>query len=93
MATRKPAAQIDQHSITATLTDEERDLLEAFAAEQGIAELSDAIPAMIHQLVRLHDALWDAQFARSTAPLDAMAQDALDEHRAGLTEDFDPDTP
>jgi hypothetical protein len=93
MATRKPATQIDQHSITATLTDEEHDLLEAFAAEQGIVELSAAVPAMIHELVRLHDALWDAQFARSTAPLDVMAREALDEHQAGLTEDFDPDTP
>jgi hypothetical protein len=77
MATRKPAVHADHHSITATLTDEERDLLEAFAAEQGIAELSAAIPAMIHELVRLHDALWDAQFARSTAPLDVMAREAL----------------
>ena len=89
------AAETRHHIITATLTDEERNLLEAFAAEQGIEDLKDAIPALLHELVRLHDALWDAQFAQSTAPLDAMAREALDEHHAGLTEDFDPnsDTP
>lgn len=82
MAVRKTAV----NTITATLTDEERELLEAFAAEQGIDELSDAIPAMIHELVRLHDRLWDDQFRRSTVPLDALAQQALDAHRKGLTE-------
>lgn len=87
MAVRKTAV----HTITVTLTDEERDLLEAFAAEHGIDELSDAVPAMIHELVRLHDALWDAQFARSTAPLDKLGREALDQHRSGLTEDFDVD--
>ena len=91
MATCKATAH--EHSITVILTDEEHDLLEAFAAEQGIQELNHAIPALLHELVRLHDQLWDAQFARSTAPIDEMARDALEEHRAGLTEDFDPDTP
>jgi hypothetical protein len=89
MAVRKTAV----NTITVTLTDEERELLEAFAAEQGIDKLSDAVPAMIHELVRLHDKLWDEQFARSTEPLDKMAREALDAHRAGLTEDFDTDTP
>ena len=91
MTTRKAAAQ--ERSITVTLTDEEHDLLEAFAAEQGIKALDHAIPALLHELVRLHDQLWDAQFARSTAPIDEMAREALEDHRAGLTEDFDPDTP
>lgn len=86
MATQKAAAR--HNVITATLTDEEFDLLEAFAAEQGIEDLERAIPAMIHELVRLNDQLWDAQFAHSTAPLDKKAQEALDDHRAGLTEDF-----
>lgn len=75
-----------------TLTDEEFDLLEAFAAEQGIDDLERAIPAMIHELVRLHDQLWDAQFCQSTAPLDQMARQALDDDRKGLTIDFSPQT-
>ena len=83
MATQKAA--LHQKQLTMTLTDEEYDLLEAFAAEQGIENLERAIPAMIHELVRLHDQLWDAQFAQSTAPLDALAQQALDDDRAGLT--------
>jgi len=87
MATQKKAGQ--QHKITATLTDEERDLLEAFADEQGIDDLGLAVPAMIHELVRLHDQLWDTQFAISTSPLDKMAQKALEDERAGLTEDHD----
>jgi hypothetical protein len=80
------------HIVTATLTDDEWDLLEAFAAEQGIENLSDAVPAMLHELVRLHDALWDAQFAISTEPLDEMARKALEDHEAGLTEEWNTDT-
>jgi hypothetical protein len=87
MATQK--AVLHQKRLTTTLTDEEYDLLEAFAAEQGIEDLERAIPAMIHELVRLHDQLWDAQFAQSTVPLDALGQEALDDDRAGLTEDLD----
>lgn len=87
MATQKAA--LHQKRITTTLTDEEYDLLEAFAAEQGIEDLERAIPSMIHELLRLHDQLWDAQFAQSTAPMDELAQKALDDDRAGLTEDFD----
>ena len=86
MATQKAA--LHQKRLTITLTDEAYDLLEAFAAEQGIEVLERAIPAMIHELVRLQDQLWDAQFAQSTAPLDELAQQALDDDRAGLTEDF-----
>ncbi len=85
MATQK----IDQHSITAILTAEEYDLLEAFAAEQGIEDLHDAIPALLHELVHLHDQMWEMQFARSTTPLDNMARQAQNAHQAGLTEDFD----
>ena len=77
------------NKITVFLSDEELELLEAFAAEQGIEDLGLAIPAMIHELVNLHDQLWDAQFARSTAPLDQKAKEALEADRAGLTEDLD----
>ncbi len=92
MSTQKTTAQVEHPSITVTFTEDEWDLLEAFAAEQGIDDLSAAVPAMLHELVRLHDELWDAQFAQSTAPLDDLARQALDEYHAGLTEDFD-DTP
>lgn len=87
MVVRKSAV----NTLTVTLTNEERELLEAFAAEQGIDELSDAVPAMIHELVHLHDKLWDAQFAQSTAPLDTLAREAVEADRKGLTEDFDAD--
>jgi len=79
-----------QHNLmTITLTDEELYLLEAFATEQEIDDLEQAIPAMIHELVKLHDQLWDAQFAESTAPLDKKAFEAHEADKAGLTEDFD----
>jgi len=83
------AEETRQHSITATFTDEELDLLEAFAAEEGIEDLKDAIPAMVHELLRLHDALWDEQFKNIPPALDEMARKALDDYHAGLTEDFD----
>jgi len=38
------------------------------------------------------DALWDKQFAESQDVLDKLADKALADYRAGLTEDFDPDT-
>ncbi|MHB8630243.1 MAG: hypothetical protein ACYDBJ_29200 [Aggregatilineales bacterium] len=38
------------------------------------------------------DALWDEQFANSPDTLDFLAREAREEHYAGLTDDFDPDT-
>ncbi|MBE2268137.1 MAG: hypothetical protein IAE80_07870 [Anaerolinea sp.] len=83
------AVDVKRYSVTATFTDEEYALLEAFAAEQGIDDLSAALPALLHEIVRLQDQLWDAQFAQSSEKLDAMARKALADHRAGLTEDFE----
>ena len=64
--------------------------MEAFAAEKGIDDLTLALPEVILEMVRLSDKLWDALFARSTKPLDEMGQEAVEEHRAGLTEDLKP---
>jgi hypothetical protein len=86
MATQKAA--LHEHEITVRLSDEEYELLQAFADEKGIADLSLVIPKMIHELVELSDRLWDAQFARSPELLKKMAQEALDEHHARLTEDM-----
>ena len=84
MAAQKVAAH--QNTITAALTDEERDLLEAFAAEQGINNLSDAIPALLHELVRLHDQLWDAQLAELPPALVEMGEAALEAYESGQRE-------
>jgi hypothetical protein len=37
------------------------------------------------------EALWDKQFAQSQDLIDRLADEALADHRAGLTEEFDPD--
>ncbi len=87
MAAPKEATR--HYQVTATLTQEEHDLLEDFAAEQGIGDLGQAVPATLHELVRLHDQLWDKQLEQIPPELDAMAQKALDDDRAGLTEDLD----
>ena len=84
MATPKTAIQ--DHLITVHLTTEEHDLLEMFAAEQGIKDLAQAVPAMIHELMRLHDELWDKQFAASEDVLDQLSKETLAHYRAGLTE-------
>jgi hypothetical protein len=84
-----PKAATNQNKFTVFLSQEEVELLEAFAAEQGIENLEQAIPAMLHELVRVHDKLWDAEFARSTEVFDKMAKEALEEDRAGLTDDLD----
>ena len=88
MAIQKTA--VHEHQLTVTLTDEQYELLEAFAAEKGIDDLSIALPNVLPELVHLSDQLWDALFARSTEPLDEMGQEAIKEHRAGLTEDLKP---
>ncbi len=92
MATPKPETQINQHTITATFTDEEYELLETFAAEQGIENLSDAIPALLHELISVHDALWDKQFENLPPALIEMGRKALEDHKAGLTEEIDTDS-
>ena len=90
MATQKIA--IHDNILAVHLTDEELNLLKGFAAEQGIKDLTQAIPAMIHELVRLHDELWDKQFSASEDVLDQLSEETLAQYQAGLTEDFDPDT-
>ncbi len=77
-----------EHQLTVTLTDEQYELLQEFADEQGIEDLRLALPAMIHALNDMSEQLWNSQFARSPELLKKMAQKALDEHQAGLTEDM-----
>lgn len=91
MAAQKTAEQTNQHIITAKFTDEEYELLEMFAAEQGIDDLSAAVPALLHELVRLHDALWDEQFKTLPPALVEMGRKALEAYEAGETEDFPSD--
>ena len=81
-----PKTALPEHQITAHLTDEEYELLKAFANAQGIKDLESAIPTIIH------DHLWDAQFAASEDLLHEMAEEAHAEYLAGTLEDFDPDT-
>jgi hypothetical protein len=40
----------------------------------------------------LYDALWDKAFANSADFLEKMADGIREKYRAGLTEDFDPET-
>jgi hypothetical protein len=84
---------INTRAITAIFTDEEYELLEAFSAEQGIENLAEAIPAMLHELMRLYDKQWDETFAKSLDVVAKMAQEASEEYHAGLTEDFDANIP
>ena len=74
------AVQVKRHSVTAMLTDGDYELLEVFAAEQGIEDVSAALPALLHEVVRLHDQLWDMQFSQGREKMDAMARKALEGH-------------
>ena len=56
--------------------------------------MTDHPDGLIYRVVQsalrwLHDRWWDVQFARSADALNAMAQEALEEDRAGLTKDLD----
>ena len=44
--TTPPKAGVRDHQITAHLTDEEYELLQSFAAAQGIKDLESAIPVI-----------------------------------------------
>jgi len=69
------------------------ELLErAIAKLQALSELEhDAIAAMI--LEELEDELrWDASFARSPDILAKLAASAMAEHRAGQTQELDPES-
>jgi hypothetical protein len=50
----------------------------------------DALAAAILEEVKA-DKLWDASFARNPGALERLADEALEEHRAGRTRPLDPD--
>ncbi len=87
------AVQTHDKTVTVTLTDADYELLEIFAAEQGLEHLSDAVPAMIHELLRLHDLVWESQLTTLPASLVTLGQAALEAYEAEQTEDFDTTSP
>jgi hypothetical protein len=82
---------ISNYSITVTLSEEDREILEMFADEHAIDDPAEALRALLHEYVSLSDALWDEKFARSGDVLDRLSAEVDAEIAAGLTEDFDPD--
>ena len=50
----------------------------------------DALAAAILEEVKV-DGLWEASFAQTPGALERLADEALDEHRAGSTRPLDPD--
>ena len=50
----------------------------------------DALAAAILEEVKV-DGLWAASFAKKPGTLEGLADEALDEHRAGTTRPLDPD--
>ena len=50
----------------------------------------DALAAAILEEVRV-DGLWEASFAKKPGALERLADEALEEHRAGRTRSLDPD--
>jgi hypothetical protein len=66
--------------------------------EQAIARLKtlpaneqDAIAALILEELE-EENRWDAAFARSPDPLAKLAAEAMNEYRAGKTQELDPET-
>lgn len=82
---------ISNYTITVTLSEEEREFLEAFADEHSIDDPVEAFRALLHEYIVLSDALWDEKFAHSGEVLDRLSAEINAEIAAGLTEDFDPD--
>ena len=67
-------------------------LLEKAVSKVSIlpAEEQDALAMLLLEEVE-DEARWDAAFAGSQDVLAALAAEAMEEHRAGETEDLDPD--
>lgn len=66
-------------------------LKEAFEAASKLPpEEQDALAAAILEEVAV-EGLWDASFANDPGALVRLADEALDEHRAGRTRPLDPD--
>jgi hypothetical protein len=86
----KPMA-VSLHALQITLSDEDFELLQVFAGEQGISDLTDAVGPLLHEYIRVVDALWDEKLARPNPALDALITQVEAEISAGLTEDFDFD--
>ena len=82
---------ISDYSITVTLSEADRELLQAFADEHAIDDPAEAIRLLLHEYVAISDALWDEKFAHSGDALDQLSAQVDAEIAAGLTEDFDPD--
>ncbi len=51
----------------------------------------DALAERLIQAIESDARLWDALFARSVEKLDQLAEQALEDYRAGRTEPLDPD--
>ena len=83
---------ISDYSITVTLSEADRELLEAFADEHEIDDPAEALRVLLHEYAALSDALWDEKFAHSGDALDRLSAQVDAQIAAGLTEDFDPDT-
>jgi hypothetical protein len=66
-------------------------LEKAFEAASRLPEQEqDELAAAILEELEA-DARWNASFARSQQALEQLADEALEEHRAGRTEPLDPD--
>lgn len=79
-------------SIVLDLTENESELLAAFAHEHGLSSASDALHALLSDAMNLYDELWDKTFADSQDFLDQLADEAHADYVAGRVEDFDPDS-
>jgi predicted transcriptional regulator len=82
---------IANFAVTVKLSQEERELLEAFADEHELDDLGDAFRALLHEYISMSDALWDEKFARSGDLLDRLAAQVKRDVAEGRVEDFDPD--
>jgi len=74
---------VSTQAMMIVLTDEERDLLQEFAQEQGISDIAYAVGALLHENQRLIDELWDEKLARPNPALDALIAEAQADAAAG----------
>jgi len=78
-------------TVTLSLSDEERRLVQQLIEERGFDTPEAALHALLQDAAQVYDDLWEKTFAESQDLLSQLAGEAHEEYVAGLTEVFDPD--
>ncbi|MCK6579622.1 MAG: hypothetical protein L6Q98_16130 [Anaerolineae bacterium] len=82
---------VSTHTMMIMLSDDERDLLQAFASEQGIADPANAVGQLLREYARAIDMIWELKLSQNNGALDDLLKQVRADSAAGLTDTLTPD--